>query len=154
MFRLGELFDALAVAAVGEFGGEEDFHDAADLFFAEEVGAEAEDVAVIVLAGAAGGEFIVDEGGPDALHLVGGDGHTNAGAVHQDGDFVVVGGDRAGGGDGEVGVIARGGGFAAEILERVALAGEERDEASFGFVPAVVAGEGNSHEMSRLERKT
>src|SRR5437660_3423869 len=66
------------VSAVLEGGGEEDLDDAADVLFPEQLGAEAEDVTVVMFTGAAGGDLIVDQGGADAVNLVGGDGHADA----------------------------------------------------------------------------
>ena len=59
LFQLGDFFHAAIVPAIGEFGREKNFNDLAELIFAEQVSAQAQDVAMIVLAGAAGGDFIV-----------------------------------------------------------------------------------------------
>src|SRR5690242_7334609 len=66
LLDLAELLDAADVTAVAEGGGQEDLDDVADLVFAEQIGAEAQDVAVVVLAGAAGGDLVMDEGSADA----------------------------------------------------------------------------------------
>ena len=54
LLQLADLIEAPGVAAVGEMGVEEDLDDLADLVFAEQVGAEAQDVAVVVLAAIGG----------------------------------------------------------------------------------------------------
>ena len=69
------------MSAFAAGGGHEDFHDFTDLVFAEEIGAEAQDVAVIVLAGAMSGDLIVNQTRADVFHFVGGDGHADAASV-------------------------------------------------------------------------
>jgi hypothetical protein len=73
---------------------QENRDDIADLLFADQVGAEAEHVAVIVLARPAGGELIVDERGAHAVDLVGSDAHADTAAVEEDADLVRAVGHR------------------------------------------------------------
>jgi hypothetical protein len=63
--------------------GEEVAHDLVDDGGVHDAGAEADDVGVVVGAGHAGFEGVVALGGADAVDLVGGDAHADAGAAHQ-----------------------------------------------------------------------
>jgi len=145
LLDLAELLDAADVTAVAESGGEEDLDDVADLVFAEQVGAEAQDVAVVVLAGAAGGDLVVNECGADATDLVGRDGHADAAAVHEDARLAGPGGNRAGGGGGEVGVVAGPRPVAAEIGNVVPLLLEDGQQPPLRFVPTMIARDRKLH---------
>ena len=85
-FRSNTSYRTAGVAAFAARGGQEDFDDLADLVFGEQVGAEAQDVAMIVFAGAVGGDLIVNQAGADVVHFVGGNGHTDAASVEEDAD--------------------------------------------------------------------
>src|SRR4051812_50104302 len=66
LFKLLELLDASGVSAFTERGCQKYADDLADFVFVEQIGAEAQDVAVIVLAREAGGGFVVGGGGAGA----------------------------------------------------------------------------------------
>ena len=68
----------------GEVGAEEGFDEFAGKFDADDAGAEAEDVHVVVLDGLMGGVGVVTEAGADAVDFVGGDGGADAGAADKD----------------------------------------------------------------------
>src|SRR2546421_17376 len=84
-FDLAKLVDAPDVSAVGKWCVEEYLHDLPDLILTEQIGTQAQHVAMIVLAGDARGDLIVRESGADAENLIRRDGHSNAAAVQQDG---------------------------------------------------------------------
>jgi hypothetical protein len=133
------------VAGVAVGGAEEDLDDLADLVLAQEVRAEAQDVAVVVLAGPAGGHLVVHQRRPHPPHLVRRHRHADAAAVHQDGGVTAAVGDGAGRGGGVVGVVHRRRPVAAEIFQVVAEFFQERDQPPLGFVSTVIAGDGEFH---------
>ena len=59
LLKLLEFLHAPGVATFAEGGGQEDTDDLADLVFVQQIRAQAQHVAVIVLAGKPGGDFIV-----------------------------------------------------------------------------------------------
>ena len=75
---------AAFVASAFEFGMEKDFHQLLGFRPRGEVGAQGEDVGVVALAEALGGEGVVAHAGPDALNLVGDHRHTETGAADED----------------------------------------------------------------------
>src|SRR3954467_1668606 len=70
-FDLLQLLDPADVPGVAELGAEEDLDDLPDLLLAEQIGAEAQDVAVVVLARPAGGHLLVDQRRADAADFIG-----------------------------------------------------------------------------------
>lgn len=148
-----EFGDALGVAAFFEVGGEENFDDFSHLVVGDEVGAHAEDVAVVVGAGDACGDFIVGEGGADAADFVGGYGHADAGFVEEDSDVDVAVLDFPGDEDGDVGVVDGGVGVAAEVVGVVLEGAQHGQQPEFGVVSAVVTCDGDSQERSSEGRR-
>jgi hypothetical protein len=57
------------------------------------IGAEAQNVRVIVLARAGSGELVLDECGPDARDFIGGNAHTDARSADQDAPFISAAGN-------------------------------------------------------------
>src|SRR6266496_2777087 len=86
LLYLHHLFHAFGMPARRPRRRQKNLHDMPDLIFAEQVGAEAEDIAMDFLARQTSGDLIVRQRGADALDLVGGDGHPDAGAVEEDAD--------------------------------------------------------------------
>lgn len=147
-FDLLKFFDAADMTAVTERCVQKDLDDLTNLVFAEQIGAEAKDVAVIVLPGTAGGDFVVDEGGADASQFVGDDRHADAASVEENADVKITAGDLLGDGDGVIGIVDGSGSFATEILNFVTEFGECRRQAFFGFEAAMIGGDGNSNGHS------
>ncbi len=75
------LFDALGMPSSAEFGGEPGFKDLLGQGFADEAGAQGEQVGVIVLAAIGGGGEVVAHAGAHAGDLVGGHAGADPGAV-------------------------------------------------------------------------
>src|SRR6185312_7170643 len=145
LLDLGELLHAAVMSAVSKSGREEDLDDLSDVLFAEQVGAETQDVAMVVLARPAGGHFVVGEGGADASHFIGGDGHADAAAVHEDADLGLTAGDGPCGGGGKVGVIAGRRPVASEVRDLVPLLLEHRQQPAFGLKASMITCDRNLH---------
>src|SRR5579859_5459929 len=79
----GNLFDALFVAAAGKGRSQPVSDDVASLLFIEEARADGEHVGVVVLAAELGLGDIRNMRGADAGNFVGGDGHSDTAAAHQ-----------------------------------------------------------------------
>ena len=95
------------------------------------------------LVGAVG---IVAEAGADAGYFVGGDAGADAAAADDDAAFGVPGGDGAGHGGGEVGVVVlRVEGVGAEVVDLMAGGGEPGFEGFFEGKAGVVGAEGDTH---------
>lgn len=145
LLDLGHFLHASDVAALAEGGGEEDLGDLTDGFFTEKVGAEAEHVTVIVFARPAGGDFVVNQGSSNVVNLVGGDGHADAAAVHQDGDVGAAVGYGAGRRGSKVRVVAGGGALAAVIGDFVPLLLQHRQQPALGLESPVITGNRDFH---------
>ena len=84
-FHVGEFGDAAAAVLIGAEGGVEiGQHEILRQPGADDLGADAHDVDVIVFDALVGGVDVVADGGADAGDFVGGDGGADAGAADHD----------------------------------------------------------------------
>src|SRR5262245_23293882 len=82
-FEARDLVDAAGVAAAVERCVQPDAHHLVHELFAQEIGGQADHVAVVVAAAHLGGDGIVAGGGADAAHLVRGNAHTDVRAADE-----------------------------------------------------------------------
>src|SRR5438045_4876123 len=110
LLKLLELLHAPRMPSFAEWSRQKHADDLANFVFIQQIRAEAQDVAMIVLATEAGGDFVVRQRRPDAFDLVGGHRHADAAAVEEDAGFTLAPGHGLSGWDGEIGIIGGGGG--------------------------------------------
>src|SRR4051812_15249591 len=137
LFDLHDLGDAVRVPAFGVWRAEKDLDDLAYLPVAEKIAADAQDVAVIVLAGASRGDLIVHETGPHTVNLVRANRHSDAAAVEQDADLGLALYDAFCDRDSEIRIVTRVAIVAPEILDVVIQFFDYRQKLALRLVPAV-----------------
>src|SRR4030042_3806459 len=106
-FHRFDLLDAGLVPAALELGVQERPHDVLGHAAPYAPRAQAEDIGVAVLAGAAPGPAVVAEGGPHALHLVRDDAHADAAAADKDASVELAAGHRLRQGPRDVRIVDR-----------------------------------------------
>ena len=119
--QVAQLFYSADMPSIGKSRAKKNVYNLAHLIFAQKVNPQADDVTMIMLAGDAGGDFIVNQGGADAIDLVGGDGHADAAAIEKNAHVGPALGHRAGCGGGDVRVVAWFAALAAKIFHVMAL---------------------------------
>jgi hypothetical protein len=87
----------------------------------DDAGAQRHDLRVVALAGALGGVRVMRLGRAHAGHLVGGDGHTDAGAAEGDATLRLAGGDVGGEPVAEVRIVDAGIAVRTQIIHLVPL---------------------------------
>ncbi len=129
--------------ASAEFGGEPGFEDLFGQGFADQPGAQGEQVGVIVLAGIGGGGEVIAHAGAHAGDLVGGHAGADPGPVDHDPAEGFTRRNQFGNRPGKIGVIHRGGGIGAAVDDRVAQLGEIGFEGFLEGETAVISADGD-----------
>jgi hypothetical protein len=144
-FEVLDPVDAAGVAAAFERRLEPDPNDRQGLVEAERPAADGQAVRIVVPARHVGGERRPAGRGPEALELVGRDGHSDPGPAAEDRPVALARLDELGRAGRVLGVIDGLAGAAAEILERDIPAGEIEGDAGLEVVAGVVGGERDLH---------
>ena len=105
------------MAAALKGGIQKEVHDLHGQARARHPAAQGQDVCIVVAAGHLGGEAVTTQGTADALHLICGHGHADAGAAAEDPLFRFAGGDGLRHQRRIDGIVAAGLGIRAEVSE-------------------------------------
>ena len=129
----------------GEFRAEPDVHDLQRQIFAHNSRTQRHHIGVVVQAGHFCRPWVGQQGAADAVDLIGGDGHADAGGTQHNAPLAFPAGNRPGGRSGKVGVIAAFRGIGAEVPDLMPLLLQMLDDFIFQRKRAVVTANGNSH---------
>src|SRR5258706_11790716 len=142
------LLDTARVTAVAEGGTQENLDDLSDLIFTEQIGAEAENVAMIVFAGAPGRDFIMDQRGANPSDFICYYRHADPAAVEKDPHLVDARGHVLRHRQPIIRIIHTSATFASEILHLVPELFERRQQPALGLESSMIACDGNLHSSS------
>src|ERR1700722_5963771 len=143
--ELHQFFDATDMPSVAERRRQKNLDDVLDLPLAEQIRAEAENVAMIVLARPHRRHFIVYQRGPNAADFIRRHRHSDAAAVEKDAQIALSLSHRLSGGNRVVRVIHADRALAAEIHDLVAHLAQQRRQLPLRFVTPVIARHGYLH---------
>lgn len=83
ILKLLDLLHPPGMAPLFKWGLQPEFHHPLDQFLAKQVGADAQDIGIVVPAAHFGGDAVMAGGGANARNLIRRDAHSYAGATHQ-----------------------------------------------------------------------
>src|SRR5690606_20668659 len=150
LLQVPDLVHPAGVPAPGEFAGQKGVGDLQGEPRAGDARSQAQHVGVIVLPGHPGRIGLRAQRGPHAGHLVGRDGHADAGAADQDAPVAPPRGHGLGHQTGVVGVVARLTARGAHVHHGVAGRLKMDHQLLLQVKPSVVAADGDPHARRPL----
>src|SRR5258706_13017051 len=105
LLKLLELLHAPSMPAFAKGSGQKDIDDLANLVFVEQIRAQAQHIAMIVLSRKPGGDFIVSESRANAADFVGRHRHADAAAIEENSRLAASVGHRLGRWNRKIGII-------------------------------------------------
>jgi hypothetical protein len=143
-----EMFDLLHAAGVPtglKLRFQPDADHPIDQLIPQEVGRQTQDVGVVVSATHLGGNAVVAGSGPDAMDLIRGNTHADAGAANQNTAINPFLSHRPGHLECEVGIVNAVVASRAHILDLVAKLLQQRDDPFLGLEASMIAADGDFH---------
>ena len=147
-----QLIHAPGMPAGFEFGGQEGLDARQGGREVDVFGPKTKDISVVMATALASGVGALDEGGPNAAHLVGSDGDANAGRADEDTELCATADDIGGHRMGVVRIVAGGLGLGTAIEDGVTLGLERFNQAASQGESAVVTAKGKRKRAGHRER--